>query len=166
MFYLTQLNLFWIIIEYRLDRLCGPPSLLSNGYRGSLVKREGREADHSPPASAEVKKNVNLYSHSPIRLHGVVLNYLSTGTTFSYLTVNRVPLTRTNWLRLLRKKRSLFILRIIQCSPLKDNRRFGGICHLHVQGPRIRKEKNSVKQLGSRGKLGLYINITTVFTWI
>jgi hypothetical protein len=25
---------------------------------------------------------VDLYIHSPIRLHGVVLNYLSTGTTF------------------------------------------------------------------------------------
>jgi desulfoferrodoxin (superoxide reductase-like protein) len=38
------------------------------------VKRQGREADHSPPASAEVKENVALYIHSPIRLHGVVLN--------------------------------------------------------------------------------------------
>jgi hypothetical protein len=38
------------------------------------VKRPGREVDHSPPTSAEVKKNVTLYIHSPIRLHGVVLN--------------------------------------------------------------------------------------------
>jgi hypothetical protein len=38
----------------RPDRLWGPPSLLSNGYQG--VKRTGREADHSPPTSAEVKK--------------------------------------------------------------------------------------------------------------
>jgi hypothetical protein len=37
------------------------------------VKRPGREADHSPPASAEVKKNVNLYIHSPICIHGIVL---------------------------------------------------------------------------------------------
>jgi hypothetical protein len=36
------------------DRFWGPPSLLSNGYRG--VKRPGCEADHSPPASAKVKK--------------------------------------------------------------------------------------------------------------
>jgi hypothetical protein len=35
------------------------------------VERQGREADHSPPTSAEVKK---MWIHSPIRLHGVMLN--------------------------------------------------------------------------------------------
>jgi hypothetical protein len=34
-------------------RLWGPPNLLSNGYRGA--KQPGREADHSPPSSTEVK---------------------------------------------------------------------------------------------------------------
>jgi hypothetical protein len=29
------------------------------------VKRLGREADHSPPSSAEVKECVELYLHSP-----------------------------------------------------------------------------------------------------
>jgi hypothetical protein len=38
------------------------------------VKRSGREADHSSPSSAEVKECVELYIHSPIRLHGVVLS--------------------------------------------------------------------------------------------
>jgi hypothetical protein len=38
------------------------------------VKRPEHEADHSPPYSAEVKECVELYLHSPIRLHGVVLN--------------------------------------------------------------------------------------------
>jgi hypothetical protein len=38
------------------------------------VKRSGRKADHSPQTSAEVKKNVDLYIHSPICLHGVALN--------------------------------------------------------------------------------------------
>jgi hypothetical protein len=46
--------------------------LLSNGYRGLFpweVERPGHEADHSPASSA-----VELYLHSPIRLHGVVLS--------------------------------------------------------------------------------------------
>jgi hypothetical protein len=35
--------------------------------RGSFpgVKRQGREADHSPPSSAEVKEWVELYIHYP-----------------------------------------------------------------------------------------------------
>jgi hypothetical protein len=51
----------------RPERLWDSPSLLSNGYQGlSLgVKRPGREADHSPPPSAEVKECVQLYFHSP-----------------------------------------------------------------------------------------------------
>jgi hypothetical protein len=53
--------------EVTLRRLWGPPSLLSSGY-------QGREADHSPPSSAEVKEWVELYLHSPIRLHDVVLS--------------------------------------------------------------------------------------------
>jgi hypothetical protein len=51
------------------DRLWGPLCLLSNGYQGILhwgVKRRGREADHSPPSSAE--DNAWSYtSTSPIR---------------------------------------------------------------------------------------------------
>jgi hypothetical protein len=38
-------------------RLWDPPSLLSNGYRGSFLRgkaRPGRDADHSPPSSSEV----------------------------------------------------------------------------------------------------------------
>jgi hypothetical protein len=41
------------------DPLWGPPRLLSNVYGGALslgIKRPKREADHSPPTSAEVKK--------------------------------------------------------------------------------------------------------------
>jgi hypothetical protein len=47
----------------------GVPGALSLG-----VKRPGREPDHSPPSSAEVKEWVELYLHSPMRLHGVVLS--------------------------------------------------------------------------------------------
>jgi len=43
------------------------------------IKRPGREADHSPPSSAEVTKAWSHTSTLPIRLHGVVLSY-STGT--------------------------------------------------------------------------------------
>jgi hypothetical protein len=38
------------------------------GTKGSLsleVERQGREADHSSPSSAEVKECVELYLHSP-----------------------------------------------------------------------------------------------------
>jgi hypothetical protein len=38
----------------------GVPGAVSLG-----VKRPGREADHSPPSSAEVKESVELYIHSP-----------------------------------------------------------------------------------------------------
>jgi hypothetical protein len=45
------------------------PGALSLG-----VKRPGREADHSPPSSAEVKECLELHLRSPIHLHGAVLS--------------------------------------------------------------------------------------------
>jgi hypothetical protein len=36
-------------------------------------KQQGREADYLPPYSAKVK-NMELYPHSPIHLHGMMLN--------------------------------------------------------------------------------------------
>jgi hypothetical protein len=48
-----------LISPYCPDRLWGPLNLLSNAYWGVFprgVKQQGREADHSPPTSAEVKK--------------------------------------------------------------------------------------------------------------
>jgi hypothetical protein len=38
------------------------------------VKRSGREADHSPPSSVEVKNAWSYNSTPPIRLNGVVLS--------------------------------------------------------------------------------------------
>jgi hypothetical protein len=38
------------------------------------VKRPGREADYSPPSSAEVKNTWNYTSSPPMRLYGVVLS--------------------------------------------------------------------------------------------
>jgi hypothetical protein len=46
------------------------------------VERQVREADHSPPTSAEV--------HSPTRLHGVMLIYLSTGTILNFFSVSPI----------------------------------------------------------------------------
>jgi hypothetical protein len=43
------------------------------GLFDPAVKRQEREADRSPPSSADVKM-VKLYLHFPLRLHGVVLN--------------------------------------------------------------------------------------------
>jgi hypothetical protein len=39
-----------------------------------LAFHSAREADHSPPYRGEVKEWVELYLHSPIRLHGVMLS--------------------------------------------------------------------------------------------
>jgi hypothetical protein len=43
----------FLLQPLRPDQLWGPQSLLYNGYRGKA--RPGRDADHSPPSSAEVK---------------------------------------------------------------------------------------------------------------
>jgi hypothetical protein len=53
-----------------------PPIQWVLGTLSPGVKRQGRVAHHSPPTSAEVNLN-----STPIRLHGIVLNFLSTGTT-------------------------------------------------------------------------------------
>jgi len=43
------------------------------GVLSPAVKRSGREADHSPPSSAEVKNAWSYNYTPPIRLHGVLL---------------------------------------------------------------------------------------------
>ena len=50
----------------RLDLVRGPPSLLFNGYRGSLsgVKWPGREVDYSPTSSSEAKNEWD-YTSAP-----------------------------------------------------------------------------------------------------
>jgi len=40
-------------------------SFTQQGALSLGVKQPGREADHSPPSSAEVKELVELYLHSP-----------------------------------------------------------------------------------------------------
>jgi hypothetical protein len=61
-----------------------PPIQWVRGALSPGVKLPGREAHHSPPANSEIKKNVDLYIHSPLRLHGVMLNQLRTGTTLHF----------------------------------------------------------------------------------
>jgi hypothetical protein len=86
----------------RPDRLCDPHSPLSNGYQGLIfleVKRPGREADHPPPSSAEIKNAwtctstphtivtfrqfVNIFYHEnviiicPISMFTAVLEYFT-----------------------------------------------------------------------------------------
>jgi hypothetical protein len=51
-----------------------PPILWVPGDLFLEIKRPGREADHLPPSSALVKECMELYLHSPIHLHGVVLS--------------------------------------------------------------------------------------------
>jgi hypothetical protein len=61
----------------RPERFWSPPSLLSNGYREALplgAKGPRREANHSPPSSAEVKNAWSYTSTPPTRLYGVVLS--------------------------------------------------------------------------------------------
>jgi len=49
-----------------------PPIQWVPGALSLAVKWPGREADHSPPSSVEVKEYVDQYLHFPVRLHGVV----------------------------------------------------------------------------------------------
>jgi hypothetical protein len=67
----------------RPDRLWGPANLLRvPGALSPGVKRPGLKADHSPPASAEVKK-MWIYSSTPP--HAFMAQYLiSTRTTLPY----------------------------------------------------------------------------------
>jgi hypothetical protein len=51
-----------------------PPIQWLSGALSPGVKRLGREADHSPPSSAEVKNAWSYTSIPPICLNGVVLS--------------------------------------------------------------------------------------------
>jgi len=69
----------------RPDRLWGPPSLLSNRYRGSYPgDKADRVWNHSPLPSAEVNAWIHTSIH-PTRLHGVVLNDARDVFMMSYL---------------------------------------------------------------------------------
>jgi hypothetical protein len=69
----------------RPDRLWGPPNFLSNGYRWLILRGKAWSG-----RGVKLTTHLQLVPRSrkcgsihplPIRLHGVVLNWLSTGTT-------------------------------------------------------------------------------------
>jgi hypothetical protein len=62
-----------------------PPIQWVPGALSLGVKWLGREPEHSPSSSVEVKNSWSYTSTSPIRFHGVVL---STGTTLSLVITN------------------------------------------------------------------------------
>jgi hypothetical protein len=69
------LGIFLLTTVFRAAlRPTQPPIQWVTGALSLGVKRPGREADHLPPSSAEVKECVELYLHSPICLHGGVLS--------------------------------------------------------------------------------------------
>jgi hypothetical protein len=83
-------------LRWRPYQLWVPASLLSNGYWGLFNRGlSGRGVNltthlHLVPRS----RMVELYLHSPVCLHGIVLDWLSTGTTLSLFRW-RAPLFRT-----------------------------------------------------------------------
>jgi len=64
----------------------GPPSLLLNGHYGSLplVKRPGREFDHSPSSSVEVKNEWSYTSTPPICLMWTEITLLLPYSTYTF----------------------------------------------------------------------------------
>jgi len=70
------------------DRLWGQPGPLFYGWRGSFpwVKRTGRDVDHSPSSSAEVKNEWSYNYSPPIRPRNVDWNKFFTCTLIFILT--------------------------------------------------------------------------------
>jgi hypothetical protein len=81
-----------IFSSRRPDRLWSPPNFLSDGYLGtplSDVNRLGREAHHSPPTSAEVKKRWICTSIPPYVFMAWCL--ISGAQRQFYLTIEDAP---------------------------------------------------------------------------
>jgi hypothetical protein len=75
------LGIFLFTTAFRT--VLGPTQPPIQGLFPLRVKRMGREADHSPPPSAEMKECVELYLHSPDRPSWLGTR-LSTGTTLPF----------------------------------------------------------------------------------
>jgi hypothetical protein len=68
-----EIFLFTIVFRPAL-RPAQPPIQQLLGALSLGVKLQVHESDHSPPSSAAVKNGGAIYLHSPIHLHGMVLN--------------------------------------------------------------------------------------------
>jgi hypothetical protein len=69
------LGIFLLTTASRLALgLTQPPIPWVPGALSLRVKQPGREADHSPPSTAEVTIAWSYTSTPPIRLHGVLLS--------------------------------------------------------------------------------------------
>jgi hypothetical protein len=107
----------------RPDRLWGPPSPLFNGYRGSFpgLQRPGREVNHSPPSSAEVKNEWSHTSDPPICLHGVNRD------NFTFTLLKRELLHLCYVCSLNIGRGADFVLHV-ECSTLTNPPKVGGDC--------------------------------------
>jgi hypothetical protein len=74
---MNQLTVTVMILMLCIDTSSGAVVMLNSTIIGLYlplgVKRPGREADHSPPSSAEVNE-WSYTSTPPVRLHGLVLS--------------------------------------------------------------------------------------------
>ena len=68
----------------RPNKLWGPPSLQGNKYQGSFprVERPGRDVDHPPPLTAEVKNEWRYTSSPQIYLNGADRDNLHLQVTY------------------------------------------------------------------------------------
>jgi hypothetical protein len=73
------------------------------------IKRPGREADHSPPSSAEVKNAWRYTCTPPIRLNGVVISYAQGQFYFNFYhtTIQKFLITELSQIRSRRLRLSL-----------------------------------------------------------
>jgi hypothetical protein len=95
-----------------------PPIQLVPGALSLGVKRPGREADHSPPSSAEVKECMELYLHSPYVFMAWCLVKHTDNFTFTLPTNVHVEVL---WV-------------VASCIVMAGYQCFGGPCCLHLQG--------------------------------
>ena len=89
------------VFPNRPDCLWSPPSLIFNArvsYPG--IKRPGREADHLPPSSAEIKSRCNLTSTPPM---------------YMAWTETTVPVPCTTQIDMATRSRVLFIVPVHVC---------------------------------------------------